>query len=119
WGLVGIAAALRDRRNEWPLIAALSAVAAIGLVPMLWDLPLLNRVQFPWRVLEIAEFAAITAAAIATPRPLVLALSGALMLRALFPFAATAHWGYGHRLEPELIAARVDGLEYLLASAKV
>jgi hypothetical protein len=47
-------------RSVWAGVAVTGSLAALNLIPFLWDIPPLGRVQFPWRVLGIAEFAAIT-----------------------------------------------------------
>lgn len=67
-------------RSIWTVIAVVAALAAVRLIPFLWDIPLLNKAQFPWRVLCIAEFAAITALMSARPRWPVLAMGGTLLL---------------------------------------
>src|SRR4030095_100225 len=36
-----------------------------GLLPWFWDLPLLGKVQFPWRLLLVVEFALLTALCLA------------------------------------------------------
>ena len=51
-------------RSRWAGYAAACAILAVGIVPIVWDLPLLRDVQFPYRILPLAEFA--VAVAIAT-----------------------------------------------------
>jgi hypothetical protein len=70
-------------RRFWGLLAILTALASIRLIPFLWDVPLLEKVQFPWRAFALAEFATVTALVACRPRPLLLA-GGAVML--LFPY---------------------------------
>jgi len=41
--------------SPWP------ASLVVGLVPWFWDLPLIGKVQFPWRLMMVVEFAAVTA----------------------------------------------------------
>jgi 6-pyruvoyl-tetrahydropterin synthase related domain len=55
------------RRSGWALWALACAALAAGAVPMLWSLPPLHSVQFPFRLLPIAELAFVTAAALAPP----------------------------------------------------
>lgn len=50
-------------RNVFGFVTCFIAAASIGLIPFVWDVDLLARVQFPWRLLALAEFAAITAVA--------------------------------------------------------
>lgn len=88
----------RERRREtlfWCAIAAVGVVMALGLVPPLWHLPLVDRVQFPSRFLVLVEFALITALAATAPgirNPLVLmgaALWSAAMGGVLFVISLT------------------------------
>ncbi len=52
------------RRGSGLLWAAVSLGAVVlisGLVPWVWHLPMVSKVGFPWRLLIVVEFAAITA----------------------------------------------------------
>lgn len=49
------------KRSAWGFWALICAAIAVGFVPFLWSLPALNAVQFPFRLLPIAEFAFATA----------------------------------------------------------
>jgi hypothetical protein len=51
------------RRDGWASYAIITSLIAAGVVPFLWSFPLLAKVQFPYRVLPIAEFALATALA--------------------------------------------------------
>jgi hypothetical protein len=64
------AAAAGERREAffWFGMTAIAFVMASGTLPFLWELPFLAQVQFPSRMLPIAEFAAVTALAIGRPR---------------------------------------------------
>lgn len=73
-----------DGPRFWGLSAILIALASIRLIPFLWDVPMLDKVQFPWRAFCIAEFATVTALMAARPRPILLA-GAAVML--VFPYA--------------------------------
>lgn len=64
----------------WAAIAVCTALLAAGVIPAVWDLPLLAQVQFPFRMLSIVEFATVTALAIAMPHRELLKLSLALAL---------------------------------------
>lgn len=46
--------------RKWGTYALACLALAAGLVPMLWSLPLLSSVQFPFRILPLAEFAIAT-----------------------------------------------------------
>lgn len=63
-------------RSGWAAFGLLCIALAIGVVPVFWDLPLLKSVQFPFRIMPIAEFAFATAVARApvAKSPLILAL---------------------------------------------
>ncbi len=69
------------RSRFWLGVTIFCAVMSLALIPFVWDLPPLNRVQFPWRLLVVAEFAAITAAAL-SPRLSGVAIAMALALSA-------------------------------------
>ncbi len=58
--LLALAAGRRDR---WAIGGAGIALLALGLIPFFWTLPILEKVQFPWRSLALAEFALATAVA--------------------------------------------------------
>ncbi|MGV3771205.1 MAG: integral membrane-like protein [Sphingobium phenoxybenzoativorans] len=47
-------------RSIWTGITLLACIAGLNLIPYLWDMPPLDKAQFPWRLMCIAEFAAIT-----------------------------------------------------------
>lgn len=49
------------RRDGWAAYAIVMALIGAAVVPLLWSLPLLAEVQFPYRILPIAEFALATA----------------------------------------------------------
>jgi len=52
----------RARTLFWAALCLASLVLMSGLVPWFWTaVPMLSKVQFPWRLLIVAEFAAITA----------------------------------------------------------
>lgn len=61
-GLAGLMLFL-VRRDRWGLLAAIVCVVMAGLLPLFWSLPLMAKVQFPYRALPIAEFALATALA--------------------------------------------------------
>ena len=67
---VGVAAAIAQARvrQGWRSEAAFWALACVvclafiaGLLPWFWQIPFVAKVQFPWRLMIVAEFAAITA----------------------------------------------------------
>lgn len=55
---------IADERRElgfWVAVSLACLTLIAGLVPWFWDLPLVGKVQFPWRLLTVVEFALITA----------------------------------------------------------
>jgi hypothetical protein len=50
-------------RSRWAAYGLVCVLLAIGLVPMIWSLPLLRSVQFPFRLFPLSEFALATAIA--------------------------------------------------------
>ncbi|MEC3950110.1 integral membrane-like protein [Sphingobium sp. HWE2-09] len=70
-------------RTPWGAIAIVTALLSVRLIPFVWEISLLNKVQFPWRAFCIAEFAAITALAGSRLRPALLVGAGVLLL---FPY---------------------------------
>jgi hypothetical protein len=68
------------QRSSWAAFGLACTLVAIGLVPAIWALPLLRSVQFPFRLLPVAEFALATATAKAAWRPATLAVALAPLL---------------------------------------
>ncbi|HUE80061.1 MAG TPA: hypothetical protein VMN38_10575 [Sphingomicrobium sp.] len=69
-----IAVLLFTAQRLWGLYAGLCCILAAAIVPGFWTLPLLETVQFPFRLLPVAEFAIATGIAhLALPRLLVVA----------------------------------------------
>ncbi|GLV23523.1 hypothetical protein TomMM35A_33610 [Sphingobium sp. TomMM35A] len=74
-------------RSFWSVLTVVSALVAVRLIPFLWDIPLLNKAQFPWRLMCIVEFTAITAL-LSCRLPLRNFAVGGLLLA--FPYSVTA-----------------------------
>lgn len=62
---IPIISLLARYRSPWALWALGCAVLAAGAVPLVWSVPLLSSVQFPFRLLPVAELAFVTAVALA------------------------------------------------------
>ncbi len=76
-------------------MASLLGVAMLaGLVPYVWDIPLLAKVQFPWRLLGMVEVATIGALALTATRVPVRALRPVLIAMAAVSFPAAAVIAY-------------------------
>jgi len=52
-------------RSPWALWTLVCLVLALGAVPLLWALPILSWVQFPFRLLPVAELTLVTAVMLA------------------------------------------------------
>ena len=48
------------RRSGWAMFGLFCIALAVGIIPSFWSLPLLKSVQFPFRLMPIAEFAFAT-----------------------------------------------------------
>jgi uncharacterized membrane protein len=58
----GLAPGARRRElGVWLIVSLVCLVLMSGAIPWFWDLPLVAKVQFPWRLMVIVEFALITA----------------------------------------------------------
>jgi hypothetical protein len=51
----------RSPRLLWAMVSLGTLALMSGLVPWVWHLPVVSKVGFPWRLLIVVEFAAITA----------------------------------------------------------
>ena len=111
-----------DRRPAfWGGLVIGDAALALGLFPWFWELPLMEKVQFPWRLLAIVEFAAVTAiASTKLPRPLILVIAAAVALPGLGGLTVlTVRYLARNHASPEWIAhldrQMPDAPEYLPA----
>ena len=59
----GICLFFRKRGDAffWAAVALVCVVLMTGLVPWFWQLPELGKVQFPWRLMVVVDFAIVTA----------------------------------------------------------
>jgi hypothetical protein len=58
---VVVAAAWRSEAVFWAAVCFLGLALVAGLPPWFWKIPFTAKVQFPWRLMIVVEFAAITA----------------------------------------------------------
>ena len=76
WCLAAVGALLLLRRQQytpmrregllWAILALIALALMAGLVPFFWQIvPFVAKVQFPWRLLVVVEFAVITALCLA------------------------------------------------------
>jgi hypothetical protein len=112
WGVTAaLLASIGPRRSPWGLYALLSLILISGAVPFLWSLPIIEKVQFPWRALMLVEFAGATAFALVSLRP---AIATAAAGPALLMSGLMLNPGHPDGPELALLAARhPDVIEYL------
>jgi hypothetical protein len=55
----------RRELGFWLALGLACLILIAGLLPWFWDLPLIGKVQFPWRLLMVVEFALLTALCLA------------------------------------------------------
>ena len=55
----------RRELGFWVALGLACLILIAGLLPWFWDLPLVGKVQFPWRLLMVVEFALLTALCLA------------------------------------------------------
>ena len=55
----------RRELGFWVALGLACLILIAGLLPWFWDLPLVGKVQFPWRLLMVVEFASLTALCLA------------------------------------------------------
>ena len=77
-------------RNVWGFVTCIAACASIGLVPFIWNIDVLAQVQFPWRLLGLVEFTAITVILLGPRRELLLKLGLALAVVPMTNFLTRA-----------------------------
>lgn len=77
---VGAIALFAMRREGWAAFALLCCVLITGIIPILWTLPIIEKVQFPWRALALVEFALATALARSRHRAMFTAMAMAPLL---------------------------------------
>jgi hypothetical protein len=113
------AALALGRSRFWLALTLFAAAMSLALIPFVWSLPAINQVQFPWRMLVVAEFAAVTAVALSPPRLVVLALALALSAPAYARAANVAVHSLANTYGPEIDRDLPDAAEYLPAGSYV
>jgi hypothetical protein len=113
WTLVAAIALIGVRQRFWALMTLWAVACATGLIPLV-SLPVLEKAQFPWRALGIVEFLAVTAAVAALPRRVPMITAGFIALQSLL-IVGQALVGPERPVNPEIVARRIDALEYLPA----
>lgn len=101
----------RSEATFWSLVCLLCILLVSGALPWFWLIPLTAKVQFPWRLMIMVEFAAVTALCLAPWSLLQRATARVLRftLIILSPALVILLAGVGHRVsvsldQPELPA---------------
>lgn len=98
-------------RDRWAIYALAILAIALGLVPFVWSLPLLRDVQFPYRILPLAELAIAAAIASSDMKPAIRVGSLAVPLLWSAVLASTPHEPGPDRLAVE--QHHLDVTEYV------
>jgi hypothetical protein len=111
----------------WAGLTIFLVMLVAGLIPILWQLPGLRLVQFPWRALLLIEFTTITLLVVRAPslrNPFALA-GGAVLAFAYVALALIANhmvgrtWLGQQRAAAEIRADYQDAPEYLPAGTRI
>lgn len=80
----GVRQGLRSEATFWALVCLLCLLFIAGAVPWFWKIPFVAKVQFPWRLMIVVEFAAISGLCLmpwpVRPRVLVFVFVAALIM---------------------------------------
>jgi hypothetical protein len=57
----GVRQGWRSESAFWAFVCLVCLLLIAGIVPWFWQIPFVAKVQFPWRLMIVVEFAAITA----------------------------------------------------------
>jgi uncharacterized membrane protein len=109
WAMLAVGAG----RGFWSVLALATATLSLGLPPFIWSLPIIEQVQFPWRILAIVEFAALTAFIVAPKRPWIIALAAAIALVGVFKLAEAGVKAFATPYPADLAQVMPDAPEYL------
>jgi hypothetical protein len=109
----------------WGWLTIALAVLVAG-VPIVWQLPGLSLVQFPWRALVLVEFATVTLLVLAPPKKNLLMVSGVavlgfayLVLGMVAGHMIGRTWNRGHQSAAEIRSEYQDAPEYLPAGTRI
>lgn len=95
--------AVRER-SAWSILALVCIAAGIGVLPAIWSLPVLRFVQFPFRLLPVAELAFVTAAMLAPKdrAPLAIGFVAFALIGAFIVAAKPESAAFGDRVMREV-----------------
>ena len=125
-----IAVRARPLRQEpifWAALTIFLVMLIAGVVPMVWELPGLKLVQFPWRALLLCEFTTVTLVVIGAPsmkNSLILAGTATLTFAYVALGLIAAHtvgrtWTGQQRAATQIRADYWDAPEYLPAGTRI
>lgn len=94
----------RSEPAFWSLLCLLCVLLVAGALPWFWLIPFTAKVQFPWRLMIVVEFAAVTALCLASWASLQRASARVLRLAvlALAPAFVILIAAVGHRVDVSL-----------------
>lgn len=101
------------RERFWLGLTLFAIAMSLAVIPAVWSLPALNRVQFPWRMLVVVEFAAVTAAALAPPKLIPVAIAFAISLSPYTQLVSLGSLGLRTHYGVEIDRNLPDAPEYL------
>jgi hypothetical protein len=105
---------LATRRSKWGYYAVGMSVLVLGLVPVIWTIPILAKVQFPWRGLLLVEFALVTAFSREhASRVTILTCIAAMLMLWIAMFLARTHHASPEESLAMILKEHPDTLEYL------
>lgn len=111
---VALAVLALPARSVWSAITLVAALAILGLIPFIWHIPALAKVQFPWRLLLVVEFAAITAIMAKAPSSALLSVGRLILIPPLIVAAVTATASVRTQISAtEMLRQRLNAVEYL------
>jgi len=117
---LGLAFLAWPSRSVWTAIVLVGGLAAMNLIPFLWDIPPLSRAQFPWRLLGIVEFAAVTAVMARRPSFVSGGIAIAFFTQPYIRLFVVAAATMGHPVDYAKMAHQMpDAVEYLPAGFNI
>lgn len=103
-------------RSVWAVIVVVGGMAALNLIPFLWDIPPLGYAQFPWRLLGIVEFAGVTALMTYAPTIARAGIAAALLVQPYIYVTGVAIANMDRPVDYAKMARQMpDAVEYLPA----
>jgi hypothetical protein len=101
----GVGQTLRFEAIFWALVCLLCLLLVAGAVPWFWKIPFVAKVQFPWRLMIVVEFAAISGLCLMPwpVRPRILSVVFAAAIAAFIPGVADMTTGIVMRTQMSMV----------------